>query len=114
MNRSWKKIAVILAAILSALVAVWMYGQSSTGRIPKPPKAEAEAGEVEPKTSRDILEENNARSERELQRVRDSIREGDSLEEDGYGHYKVKRANGSEEHYEQVSGIAGFATIRTK
>jgi hypothetical protein len=112
MNRSWKKIAVIVAAVLAALFAAWMYGQSSEKNIPKPPKAEAEQADT--RTSKDILEENNARSERELQRVRDSIKEGDSMEEDGYGHYKVKRANGSEEHYEQVSGIAGFATIRTK
>lgn len=60
-----------------------------------------------------ILEKNNAKANSDLQKLKDSMQDGDTLEENG-NMYIVKRENGTVERYEMVSGFAGFSLVRTK
>lgn len=106
-----KKAVTILISLAVALTCIWggvCFSNTET--------KEGHSRQMEDGTAKkhDIIAENNARSEQEVERIKKSLKEGDVLEQEGPERFTVTRKDGSVEEYETVSGIAGFSTVRVK
>lgn len=66
---------------------------------------------VQSKHRSDPVAENNQRTEDNIEKLKDSLKDGDTWEDNGRI-ITIKRKNGLVEKYEIVSGVAGFSLIR--
>ena len=106
-----KKPVTILISLVAALTCIWGIVHFSNTETKKDYSRQMEDGTAK---KHDIIAENNAKSEQEVERIKKSLEEGDVLEQEGSERFTVTRKDGSVEEYETVSGIAGFSTIRVK